>query len=110
MLRKTFSKSLKLACKENTTLNDTLKKYRTLQGLIEDKKLELINARIGKYNEDFIAELLDLTSDYVAHNLTMNECLVLLAIYANNDSVREQLFNSGISYYDFGLHMILDYE
>ena len=110
MLRKSFCKSLKHACKKNTTLNGTLKKYRTLQGLIEDKKLELINSKIDKRNEDFRMQLLDLTNKYVIRNFSMNECLVLLAIYANNESTRDHLFNSGVGHHDFGLDIILNYE
>ena len=109
-LDKNFCTSLKQACKKNTTLNDTLKKYKTLKQLIRTRRSQLIKGEENKESEDFHEELLSIADSFVKNNFSTNECWLLLAIYAIEDIPLHHLESSGFAPMDIGNLALMKYR
>jgi len=99
-LNKDFCNALEQVCKKNITLNDTLKKYETLQELVAQKQLSQAGA------DDSMESLLATSTAFIDNNLNLNEIYLLLAIKASTEA-KQHLLSDEICSFDAGLSLLL---
>jgi hypothetical protein len=85
---KDFSEALKKACKSNSILNNTLKKYKKLTKILEQTKKDVLN---NIDNNSYAEVAIVAFESKVFNELALNECFLLLAILTTKREDEENL-------------------